>query len=206
MELGAVLPRFLTYLGKRLSWSETAQDNCFILDSSALPKRGQGRENLSFVYDHSQRKTVKGYEILALGLLTPRNFYPVNFGHHFSQTAPAEAPEAQPDKTRGELARRLKEAREPPWAAFFTTGRRDREAHLLGAAGAIPHRFPENRFKHSGPFLRSRSAVSGLSRCYHQYFQPFFTHSGVRNLSILISVLFESNRQILMAFSVRGYK
>lgn len=104
--------RFLAYLGKRLRWSETARDNSFILDTSALPKRGKRLENLSFVYDHSQGKTVKGYEILTLGLLTPRNFYPVNFGHHFSHTAPAEAPEARPRKARGDLARRLKEAQE----------------------------------------------------------------------------------------------
>ncbi len=90
--------RFLAYLGKRLRWSETARDNSFILDTSALPKRGKRLENLSFVYDHSQGKTVKGYEILALGLLTPRNFYPVSFGHHFSRTAPAQAPEARPVK------------------------------------------------------------------------------------------------------------
>jgi len=64
------------------------------------------------VYDHSQGKTVRGYEILTLGLLTPRNFYPVSFGHHFSHTAPAQAPTAQPRRTRGEVARRLKEARE----------------------------------------------------------------------------------------------
>ena len=87
---------------RRLRWSETARDNCFILDTSALPKRGKRLENLSFVYDHSQGKTVKGYEILTLGLLTPRNFYPVNFGHHFSHTAPAQAPEARPLKTRGD--------------------------------------------------------------------------------------------------------
>ena len=49
---------------------------------------------------------------MTLGLLTPRNFYPVNFGHHFSQRAPAEAEEAQPRRVRGDLARRLKEARE----------------------------------------------------------------------------------------------
>lgn len=36
----------------------------------------------------------------------------MNFGHHFSQTVPAAAPEAQPLKTRGDLARRLQEARE----------------------------------------------------------------------------------------------
>jgi hypothetical protein len=109
---GPFYRRFLAYLGKRLRWSETARDNCFILDTSALPKRGKRLENLSFVYDQIQGKTVKGYEILALGLLTPRNFYPVNFGHHFSQTAPAEAPEAQPRKSRGDVARRLQEARE----------------------------------------------------------------------------------------------
>ncbi|MGC8817688.1 MAG: IS4 family transposase [Candidatus Hadarchaeum sp.] len=109
---GPFYRRFLACLGKRLHWSETAQANCFILDTSALSKRGKRLENLSFVYDHSQGKTVKGYEILALGLLTPRNFYPVNFGHHFSHTAPAQAPEARPVKTRGEVARRLQEARE----------------------------------------------------------------------------------------------
>lgn len=109
---GPFYRRFLAYLGKRLRWSETARDNCFILDTSTLPKRGKRLENLSFVYDHSQGKTVKGYEILALGLLTPRNFYPVNFGHHFSHTVPAQAPEARPRRSRGDVARRLKEARE----------------------------------------------------------------------------------------------
>ena len=109
---GPFYRRFLAYLGRRLKWTQTARDNCFILDTSALPKRGKRLENLSFVYDHSQGKTVKGYEILALGLLTPRNFYPVSFGHHFSQTIPGEFPETQPRKTRGDLARRLQEARE----------------------------------------------------------------------------------------------
>ena len=109
---GPFYRRFLAYLGGRLQWSQTALQNCFILDTSALPKRGKRLENLSFVYDHSQGKTVKGYEILTLGLLTPRNFYPLNFGHHFSQTAPAEAGEARPRKTRGDLARRLRDAKE----------------------------------------------------------------------------------------------
>ncbi len=109
---GPFYRRFLAYLGGRLQWSQTARENCFILDTSALPKRGKRLENLSFVYDHSQGKTVKGYEILTLGLLTSRNFYPVNFGHHFSQTAPVEAGEVRPRKTRGDLARRLRDARE----------------------------------------------------------------------------------------------
>jgi hypothetical protein len=100
------------YLGRRLEWSQTAPDNCLIPDRSVLPKRGKCLENLSFVYDHSQGKIGKGYEILTLGLLTPRNFYPVSFGHHFSQTTPAEAPEVRPRKTRGDVAWRLKEAKE----------------------------------------------------------------------------------------------
>jgi len=48
---------------------------------------------------------------LTLGLLTPDNFYPVNFGHHFSQTAPVEVREARPLKARGDLARRLRDAK-----------------------------------------------------------------------------------------------
>jgi hypothetical protein len=109
---GPFYRRFLALLGRRLKWSKTARKNCLILDTTALAKRGKRLENLSFIYDHSQGKAVKGYEVLTLGLLTPRNFYPVSFGHHFSQTAPPEAPEAQPRRTRGDLARRLKEAKE----------------------------------------------------------------------------------------------
>lgn len=109
---GPFYRRFLVFLGRQLDWSQTARDNCLILDTSALPKRGKRMENLSFVYDHAQGKTVKGYEILTLGLLTPRNFYPVNFGHHFSHTMPAETEATQPRKARGDLARRLQEARE----------------------------------------------------------------------------------------------
>ena len=108
---GPFYRRFLAHLGRRLHWSRTARENCLILDTSVLPKRGKKLENLTFVYDHSQGKTVKGYEILTLGLLTPDNFYPVNFGHHFSQTAPAQTPEARPLKARGEVARRLRDAR-----------------------------------------------------------------------------------------------
>ena len=34
-------------------------------------------EHLSFVYDHTQRKTVNGYELLTLDLITATNFYPL---------------------------------------------------------------------------------------------------------------------------------
>lgn len=70
--------RFLAYLGWQLQWSQTAPDNCLILDTTVLPKRGKTMENLSLVYDHTQGKTVPGYEVLTLGLLTPRNFWPAD--------------------------------------------------------------------------------------------------------------------------------
>lgn len=102
--------RFLAYLGRR-QWQKTAPDNCLILDTTVLPKRGKTMENLSLVYDHSQGKTVPGYEVLTLGLLTPRNFWPVDFDFRFSRTTPKGAGEARPVKPKGELARRLKAGR-----------------------------------------------------------------------------------------------
>lgn len=88
--------RFLAYLGWQLQWSQTAPDNCLILDTTVLPKRRKTMENLSLVYDHTQGKTVPGYEVLTLGLLTPRNFWPVDFDFRFSRTAPEGAREARP--------------------------------------------------------------------------------------------------------------
>jgi len=104
--------RFLAFLGQRLKWASTCKDNYLILDTTVLPKRGKTMENLSLVYDHSQRKTVPGYEVLTLGLLTPQNFYPLDFDFRFSSKSPQGAGEAQPLKPRGETARRLKEGRE----------------------------------------------------------------------------------------------
>jgi hypothetical protein len=104
--------RFLAYLGRGLQWARTRKDNCLILDTTVLPKRGKTMENLSLVYDHSQGKTVPGYEVLTLGLLTPRNFYPLDFDFRFSRTAPKGAGEARPLTARGEMARRLKAGRE----------------------------------------------------------------------------------------------
>jgi len=104
--------RFLTHLDQRLKWARTSKDNYLVLDTTVLAKRGQTMENLSLVYDHAKRKTVSGYEVLTLGLLTPQNFYPVDFDFRFSRKAPKGAGEANPLKPRGETARRLKEGRE----------------------------------------------------------------------------------------------
>lgn len=104
--------RFLAYLGRRLQWFSTSEDNYFILDTTVFPKRGKTMENLSMIYDPSRKKAVPGYEVLTLGLLTPQNFYPLDFDFRFSSKAPKGAGEARPLKPRGETARRLKKGRE----------------------------------------------------------------------------------------------
>ena len=80
-----------------------------ILDTSTLPKRVTTLENLSFVYD-TPRQNRQGLRNLTLGLLTPHNFYPMNVGHHFSQT-PGEGQRGTAPQGQGRLARRLRDAK-----------------------------------------------------------------------------------------------
>jgi hypothetical protein len=81
-----------------------------ILDTTILPKRGRNLENLTWVYDHCRGKSVIGYELLTLAILTPGNLLPLDFGFHFSHHAPAGARQTQPVRPRGYLARHLKAA------------------------------------------------------------------------------------------------
>lgn len=108
---GAFYRRVILFLGRRLQWSRSAADNCLILDTTILPKRGRCLENLTWVYDHCRGKSVIGYELLVLAILTPGNLWPLDFGFHFSKHAPAEARQSQPRRPRGYLARHLKAAR-----------------------------------------------------------------------------------------------
>ena len=39
----------------------------FVIDDSVLPKRGKDIENVSFVYDHCQRRSILGYALVKLG-------------------------------------------------------------------------------------------------------------------------------------------
>ena len=103
--------RFIRHLGSKLTWSETRNENCFIIDTSVLAKRGKSMEQLSYVYDHTQRKSVNGYELVALGLITPTNFYPLDFSHRFSDKRHHQARDAVPLNPTGSLAKRIGEAR-----------------------------------------------------------------------------------------------
>jgi len=107
---GAFYRRFMQFLGRRSGWFQSAQDNCLILDTTILPKRGRNLENLTWVYDHCRGKSVIGYELLTLAILTPGNLLPLDFGFHFSHHAPAGARQTQPVRPRGYLARHLKAA------------------------------------------------------------------------------------------------
>jgi hypothetical protein len=102
--------RFIRHLGTKLDWLATAGENCFIVDTSVLSKRGKKMEHLSFVYDHTQRKTVNGYEMVTLGLMTPTNFYPLDFGYRFSKRRYQQAQDATLLEPTGSLAKRIREA------------------------------------------------------------------------------------------------
>jgi hypothetical protein len=103
--------RFIRHLGSKLTWSQTRDENCFIIDTSVLAKRGKRMEHVSYVYDHTERKSVNGYEIVAFGLITPTNFYPLDFCHRFSDKRHKQARDAMPINPTGSLAKRIREAR-----------------------------------------------------------------------------------------------
>ncbi|MCJ7819051.1 MAG: hypothetical protein MUP25_04435 [Syntrophales bacterium] len=87
------------------------RDNCLILDTNSLFKRVQSLKNLTWVYDHCRGKSVIGYELLTLAILTPGNLFPLDFVFHFSKHALAEARQGQPRWPRGYLPRHLKAGR-----------------------------------------------------------------------------------------------
>ena len=102
--------RFIKHLGTKLDWSESAAENCFIIDTSVLAKRGKKIEHVSFVYDPNQKKTVNGYELVTLGLITPTNFYPLDFSYRFSNRRYEEATDTTVLKPTGAVAKRIREA------------------------------------------------------------------------------------------------
>jgi hypothetical protein len=102
--------RFVRHLGIKLGWSTSAAQNCFIIDTSVLAKRGKTMEQLSFVYDHTQAKSVNGYELVTLGLITPSNFYPLDFSYRFSAKRREHATQTTVLGPTSALAKRLREA------------------------------------------------------------------------------------------------
>ena len=62
----------------------------FVIDDTVLPKRGKHIENVSFVYDHCLGRSVLGYCLVKLGLLSQNGYYPLDFSFWFSSTRHAK--------------------------------------------------------------------------------------------------------------------
>lgn len=65
----------------------------FVIDDTVLPKRGRHMQNLSYIYDHSQSRSVLGYCLVKLGLLSSNGYYPLDFSFWFSSTRHPKCPE-----------------------------------------------------------------------------------------------------------------
>jgi len=102
--------RFIRHVGYKLNWSRSEAENCFVVDTSVLAKRGKHIEYVSFVYDHNQGKTVNGYELVTLGLITPSNFYPLDFSYRFSKRRYQQARQVAKLESTGHLGKRIREA------------------------------------------------------------------------------------------------
>jgi DDE superfamily endonuclease len=63
-----------------------------IIDDSILIKLGKMLENVCYHYDHNVGRSVLGYCIVTLGILTGHGFYPVDFAYYFSKKRNAKTP------------------------------------------------------------------------------------------------------------------
>jgi hypothetical protein len=69
------------------------KDRVFVIDDTILLKLGKMIDNVSFIYDHNLGRTVLGYCIVALGLFTPKGFYPLDFAFCFGKKRHPKSPE-----------------------------------------------------------------------------------------------------------------
>ena len=63
-----------------------------IIDDSILVKLGKKLENVSYLYDHNLSRSVLGYCIVTLGLLTGHGLYPIDFAYYFSKKRNSKTP------------------------------------------------------------------------------------------------------------------
>jgi hypothetical protein len=69
------------------------KERYFLIDDSPIPKRGRHLENVSFLDDHSSGRSFLGYCIVALGLVTGENFYPLDVAYRFGTKRHPKSPE-----------------------------------------------------------------------------------------------------------------
>jgi hypothetical protein len=64
----------------------------FIIDDTAIPKRGKLMENVSYIYDHSIGRSILGFCIVSLGLFTASGYYPLDFSYWVSNRRHQKSP------------------------------------------------------------------------------------------------------------------
>jgi len=87
------------------------QERYFILDDSPIAKRGRNIENVSYIYDHSAKRTFLGFCIVSLGLFTGENFYPLDFAYRFGKKRHPRSPEEKIGDPRSISGRMSHEAK-----------------------------------------------------------------------------------------------
>ena len=83
---------------------------CLILDDTVISKRGKKIENLTFVRDTTNDKTVLGFNIVTLALFNGKTTYPVDFSYSFSKTQHPKSPQKKIGDSRSDAGGRSFEA------------------------------------------------------------------------------------------------
>jgi hypothetical protein len=76
----------------------STEDACIVVDDTILKKTGVTIENVSYVYDHNEGKSVLGYCMVVVGLFTSGGFFPLDFGFSASDKKHKRGCEYRGDK------------------------------------------------------------------------------------------------------------
>ena len=88
------LQQVMLEIARQLGFDQQPRaERYFIIDDTVLAKRGQHIENVSYIYDHSQGRSVLGFCLVSLGLLTGSGYYPIDFSYRFGQKRHRRSPE-----------------------------------------------------------------------------------------------------------------
>jgi len=96
------------------------KQRAFVVDDSVQARAGRKVEGTSCHYDHTEGKTVKGHQVLQLGLAAETGFVPLEAQIVMSQSQPVDKPAHKPFKDqRSSAARDLSRARDQSKPELF---------------------------------------------------------------------------------------
>ena len=81
-----------------------------VTDDTILEKTDKMIENVSYIYDHNLSRSVSGYCIVTLGLLTGCGFYPIDFAYRFGKKRNAKSHDEKTGDSRSVSGLRSYEA------------------------------------------------------------------------------------------------